>query len=990
MQRKSPGDPRESPFEESVGLATAMGRLFGSGAPAARIARFTLIERVGEGAMGQVWSAWDPQLDRRVALKLLHPGSDREDERVLREARMMASINHPNVAQVYEVGSEHRGIFIAMEFVAGPTLRQWLSASARSWQDVLRMYAQAGRGLEAAHGAGVVHRDFKPDNALVGEDDRVRVVDFGLAHAQEAMLATDPSESSAAPATGTLTRPRAGTPAYMAPEQFRGEGVDARADQFSFCVALFEALTGRRPFEGTSSIELLERIERGEIPLEHLPGRIPSRVRGVLRRGLQPQPAGRFGSMGDLLGMLVVESSRTRRRLVLGSLMAGAVGASTFVLLTRSDPCPTPSQLDSIWNEDRRHETRAALERAAPSFVPATWSHVEAALDAYVEAWNAGHVDACQATNVRHEQSAMLLDARMRCLASRKRALTASVQTLVDADATVAENAAKLLAALPSIERCADGDYVRATKAPPDDPDVAREVEREEETVAHAEAQLTAGRLAVAQELAAGALERARALEYEPLTARALHAHGGALAALAEVDSAEPLLIEAYRRARAGSDFDVAGSAAVRLAFLLARFTTRRDQARAWAVVGEIEGDLVDDVSLRAAAHNAYGIAAILSEDRDTAERAFERAIGLLEGRTTLALLSYRSNLARVHRHAGRIEEAAASHEQVVRDAEKLLGPDHLALVGYIQAMTDVWNILGRASDAEQELERALDIVLRSRGENHPDTTYVLSALGHCKLRLNKLEEARELLERGVKLGEQLSTKGAQSGVSGLDWLADVYVALDQPAPALEQLLRHVEQQERWMGPRSRDTAVARAKLAMLLQRLDRVDEALDEITLSIEIFEEVLGPEHIDLSQARQVRAEILAARGRGDEAVADLERAIEIRGRALGPDSHKHADLYFSLAEVHHQQGAFDAAIAAGERALELVEGHEDFLPHEVAGLQFLVAKALVGAGRDRGRAAALAREARVGLQDGPPVAKKRVADVTAWLRATKLETE
>jgi eukaryotic-like serine/threonine-protein kinase len=990
MQRKSPGDPRESPFEEGVGLATAMARLFGSSAPAARVGRFTLIERVGEGAMGQVWAAWDPQLDRRVALKLLHAGDGSEDERVLREARTMASINHPNVAQVYEVGSERGRIFIAMEFVAGATLGQWLSASTRSWQEVLRMYAQAGRGLEAAHDAGVVHRDFKPDNALVGEDGRVRVVDFGLAHAQESMTETDRSESSSAPATATLTRPRAGTPAYMAPEQFRGEGVDARADQFAFCVALFEGLTGRRPFDGTSSIELLERIERGEIPLDRLPSRLPSRVRVVLRRGLQPKREDRFVSMAELLGMLVIETGRTQRRLIIGSLVVGAVGATTLAFAMRPNPCPTSAQLEGIWNQERNDEVRAALERAGPSFVPNTWPQIAEALDAYVRAWNAEHVDACEATHIRHEQSASHLDARMRCLATRKTALIASLRTLLDADFTVAENATKLLAALPPVDRCADADYVHAAEPLPDDPDVAREVEQEEEKVARAEAELTAGRLSVARELTAEALERARALGYAPLTARALHAHGGALAALAEVDAAEPPLIEAYRLARASSDFDLAGSAAVRLAFLLARFTTRRDQARAWAIVGEIEATLIDDVSLRAAAHNAYGVAAILSEDREAAGHAFERAVELLQGHAVPSLLTYRSNLARFHRHAGRIEEASALHEQIVHDATVWLGPDHPALVGFIEGLAETWQILGRASDAERELERALEIVLQSRGEIHPDTTSILSALGHCKFRLNKLEEARELLERGVQLSEELGATGAQTAVAGLAWLAEVYMALEQPEKALEHMRRNVEQQERWMGPRSRDTAVARGRLATMLLQIDRSDDALDEIERAIEIFEDVLGPEHIDLSQARQVRAEVLAAHRRTEEAIVDLERAIEIRAQALGSNSHKQADLYFSLAEVHHQQGAHDAAIAAGERALELVVGHEDFLPHEVAGVQFLVARALIAAGRDRDRAATLARAALAGLQEGPPAVRKRAAEVAAWLRDTELETE
>lgn len=176
--------------------------------------------------MGTVWSAYDPQLDRKIALKVLHPapGVGREDERVLREARMMASVNHPNVAHVYEVGSHAERIFIAMEFVAGSTLRKWRDGT-EDWREIVAKYVQAARGLAAAHRAGIVHRDFKPDNALVGTDGRVRVVDFGLAHEGPPQPFTDPDTDATteSDAVATSTRHRGGTPAYMAPEQMRGE-----------------------------------------------------------------------------------------------------------------------------------------------------------------------------------------------------------------------------------------------------------------------------------------------------------------------------------------------------------------------------------------------------------------------------------------------------------------------------------------------------------------------------------------------------------------------------------------------------------------------------------------------------------------------------------------------------------------------------------------------------------------------------------------------
>ncbi len=277
------------------------------------VGRYVIESVVGEGAMGVVYAARDPELGRLVALKVIK-GEVAESERVarLREARALAVVEHPNVIGIYDVGTHQGHPFLAMELVSGSTFKGWLREKERPWQEVLAMFLQAGEGLLAAHDRGLVHRDFKPDNVLVGNDGRARVTDFGLARMVSADAGGDGGglEEIAGPAyqhalTDTITRTGAliGTPAYMPHEQLRGESVDATADQFSFCVALFEGLYGVRPFAADSLLDLVHALREGEIREVERQG-VPDALRAALLIGLAHKPADRHPSMRELLSAL--------------------------------------------------------------------------------------------------------------------------------------------------------------------------------------------------------------------------------------------------------------------------------------------------------------------------------------------------------------------------------------------------------------------------------------------------------------------------------------------------------------------------------------------------------------------------------------------------------------------------------------------------------------------------------------------------------------
>jgi serine/threonine protein kinase len=302
--------------------------------PDARVGRYAVRRRLGEGAMGRVYLAWDPTLDRTIALKLLRTSAADPalEARLLREAKAMGRLaRHPEIVAVYDAGRHEEQLFIAMEFLDGGTLRAWLEDGSRAWPEIVALFQRAGRGLAHAHAAGIVHRDFKPDNVLVGRDGRVCVTDFGLARVSRDVDGLPPPTEAAdgPPVDASLTRTGTlvGTPAYMAPEQLEGGSADVASDVFSFCVALYEALYGERPFHGTTLAQLRVATRSG-LPSARRDRKVPRRLHRVLERGLQPSRELRHPSMAELLADIDQAIRVPGKRVVLAGGLALAVVAA--------------------------------------------------------------------------------------------------------------------------------------------------------------------------------------------------------------------------------------------------------------------------------------------------------------------------------------------------------------------------------------------------------------------------------------------------------------------------------------------------------------------------------------------------------------------------------------------------------------------------------------------------------------------------------------
>lgn len=338
-------------------------RLFDADEPT-RLGRYEVLELIGSGASSHVYLARDPELDRRVAIKLLRQTGNRDGwrERFVREGRALASLSHPNVLQVFEIGTHDNELFLAMEYVQGRDLRAWLAEESRGWEEVVAVMSAAALGLAAAHEHGLVHRDIKPANVLIDHEERVRVGDFGLV--QPAGASDQAKPGSAAPTTLTRTGAAVGSPAYMSPEQWKGGTIDARSDQFGFCVTFFEALHGQRPFQASSEVALVQAVNRSEV--QSTQDAVPDWLDSVVRRGLSANPEERFADMPafiDALERRVRSAEHVATAEAALEALAGrsAQDSEAFASLAATASVALSSALDAWPDNKRAREARDRL-----------------------------------------------------------------------------------------------------------------------------------------------------------------------------------------------------------------------------------------------------------------------------------------------------------------------------------------------------------------------------------------------------------------------------------------------------------------------------------------------------------------------------------------------------------------------------------------------------------------------------------------------------
>ncbi len=665
--------------------ARAAQALFAVDAPA-RVGRYVVLDTAGRGGMGVVYRAYDPQLDRKVALKVVSArGAAVADarERLLGEARALAQLAHPNVVPVHDAILLGDDVVVVMELVDGITLDAWVAAAPRRNGEIVAIFAQAARGLAAAHDVGVIHRDFKPANALVGVDGRVRVVDFGLAR----FAASDADGEGGAPRSRVLTAAGAivGTPAYMAPEQLAAGEITAAADQFSFWVSLYEAIAGLRPFDAADRDGMLVAIRAGKLAAPREGRTIPGWLRQLMQRGLQVDPAARLPSMHAVASELTRARGWRRARVpaALGALatiatVATLVGVSRS---TASDPIAAcdggVAEIDRAWSAADRTRLQSTLAAVTTPYAREVEGLVLGGLDRYRGTWSAQHRAACEAHR-RGAMSPLVLDRSMACLQRRADELRAAAQVLGETDAKSIGKAVDVVVRLAPVEACGDRDSLAADAPPIAEPDRRAEVAAARTRLARAAALDAAGRAAEAMTEARAVVATAERLEYPPLLIEAELLIGRTRLFAGEFEQALAPLGHAEEVALANQQIAAAVVAGARRIF--AEGMLGHDVGgleRQFAVLEPLSRSVARDPLARPLLLNNIGNVHLAGERRDLAVHDFQAAQAAMAGlaRPDPELNHIAMNLAMLTTDPAQRERLGRGGWQAVRAS---FGPSHI------------------------------------------------------------------------------------------------------------------------------------------------------------------------------------------------------------------------------------------------------------------------------------------------------------------------
>jgi eukaryotic-like serine/threonine-protein kinase len=746
--------------------------LFG-GDRAPRLGRLVILEPIGAGAMGTVFAAYDPRLDRKVAVKLVRSG---DDGRILAEARALGKLAHPNVVAVHDAAEVDGAVYIVMELAPGASLRRWIGGDRRDWREVVGVMRQVALGLAAAHAAGLVHRDVKPDNILIGPD-RVRLVDFGRAAPRD---------------TGGETS--AGTPHYMAPEVLAGGAGTPASDQFSFAVTLFEALHGVRPHTGADRRELAATAVTAATA-RPVHADVPGWLQAICVRALAADPGARFSSMTALVDELG-RDRRRRQRLAAGAVAGLAALAATGILAYRGgagdrDPCA---------GGDRARTALASATTAAqlrPALGDAPWVERAAAdVREFADGWATSFRAVCEATRVRGAQSDTLYELRMRCLDRRLDRVSALASALVASARlapAAADDATVALASLPRPSEC-EALVDPGELALPDDPAARAAAVAAEREVDRAWAAYALGRYADARAILAPVVAATEAHASARLLAASIEARAGDPAtARARVDDA----LAAAARAKASDLEHAAWLVLLRVELFTgepAKVAEYAPFARAAAVRAGLAGAELDGIVGEALRHGGdlaaaravlaralasddplrghqrallemnLGAVELEAGDPAAADAAFARALALAEealGRDHPQLALYVEKHAAAALARGRVAEALAANDRVLALRRAAFGDDDRAVATARLRRAETLIEGGRLADAAVELAAARRIRAAVYGDAHVRLGEVELVAGELARAAGRAVEARAAFARAAALDPRIDVAAA-------------------------------------------------------------------------------------------------------------------------------------------------------------------------------------------------------------------------------------
>jgi len=935
------------------------------------LGRYVILERLGWGAMGIVFRAYDPKLRREVALKQLHASlGPTESERLVREGRTLAQLNHPHVVAVYDVELDGDEPAIVMEMIRGATLDEWLETE-RSWQEILTCLRNAGRGLSAAHAAGLLHRDFKPANVMVGSDGRVRVTDFGIA----GQLVTPPG---AAPQVvqQTKTLGTIGTPAYMAPEQHAQAPLTHAADQYAFALTLRQALTNKRPFSGVPS-DALGAAKRDGPPPWPQGATWPRRVEQAIDRAMLPNPQARFASMDALLAAL--RPGTPRRRSVVWAVAALGVGGATAAWVTAPAPCRGAQQaLAPVWSVSRHDAVRSAFDQSSDPVTAAIWSRLEPDLEVYAAAWVDQHRDACVATRVRGDQSEALLDKRMACLDRARQSLDSTISILAAGDSASLHRAVDLVDALPSPARCADRARLeRSTPIPV--PEQRERVQAIEARLATAQALRVAGRYTEARAALNDAAQLDRA-GYEPIEAEVLELD----AALLELEGKYPAAATTLERGievatRTGQVHFVARM--TRMAIFLGAREGDFARADAWTSVarglahGDTEGQ--DAGELQA----TLGAVALIRGDLEQAQQSLTAAVSAIErvrGTRSLRVAQVRSNLAACLMQAGKVEASVTEYNTHLAILEERLGPEHPTAARTRQTLGNAYHAMGRLDEALVEHKAALAGRVAAFGDDHPEVADSHASIAAVFIDLGQLDEAEHEARVALEMSRRHHGEAHRATLVPKSHLARILSDRLEHRESIALYRSVLNDAQAVFAPGSPQTGIARAALGHALLDAGELSEAQTVLRSSLDERTKIFGPTHRQTVESSLALASCTFKQGSQDAALETLRVlaqtvAADASSLTLLPHvQQRHGELLLVAKRPKDALSQFNAAAAALSETSDVVAR---------ARAQFGQAQALrqLGEHDESAKAAAAAQEA---LRTAGPSGRSELDAVTAWL--------
>lgn len=903
-----PDHRRYDPLDADRVLAQVTGALFSRRAAPTKIGRFVLLERVGAGGMGTVYAAYDPKLDRKIAIKVLRPGEDGDDvdpSALLAEARALAKLTHPNVVTVFEVGTlddhDEAQIFLAMEFVDGATLHNWV-AEPRAPELIRRAAVEVCKGLAAAHAVGIVHGDIKPANVAITEGDRAIVLDFGLARMPERPDAEGERTSANGVLGGDPTSSRAGgTPAYMAPEVLQGALPTAKSDQYALCVTMYEVVNQRRPYDAVSLAGLLEAMQSTAVPPSNVG--VPSWLHAALVRGLSLDPSDRW----DSVEALAVELARNRASLARPALIVGttlAVAGGLYGIADRTDPCALAGQaVARLWSEQTRAEVSTSLEDVTD---PGATTAVLEGLDAYAAALADAELQRCRASEVAG-RAHPVTDA---CLDSLTETLEAAVAMLVAPNDRVLADPRRVLPSVEALAACR-----QPTSRSPAISEERREAER---ALSRATIMIDAGEVKEGLAAAASILGQAHARDEPGLAARAGVGVGRALLVLGRpvdaVDVLQSALVEAERVDEP-----------------LARTAALRELAQALAKTAQL--DAAERVAAQAAAAQSRFTQRPAAWDYQLAETQADIAMARTRYEDALALYrraaeitasprvpsaantSARSGVAAALIRLRRFDEALLEYNELRTQLLERRGPDHIGLA-VIDNNLGIISMSNRDyAGARDAFGRALEQRERVLGPEDASLSGVLVNLGSITMRTDPAA-AVPILRRALLTGVSAHGPGSRRVAKAHYALGRALLTLDMLDEAEESFAAAMKIHAELGGPSDAERLVAAVRLA-------QTNIAEEQCTEALPLLADVIAHVDTDKHHHREPWLYALAGSARCKLRLSESAAALDLSERAWlacegsNLTGEAVAEVAVTLAEVYARRGRpFDELVDRARR--------------------------------------------------------------------------